>query len=81
VDYSGKRVGIVDPSTSEIRQAEIFVGVHGASNLTYAEATWTQTLPDWTSEADAREQHDAARFRLSVPYLDGFVDGDLAGDA
>ena len=20
----------------------------GASNLTYAEATWTQTLPDWT---------------------------------
>jgi hypothetical protein len=22
--------------------------VLGASNLTYAEATWTQTLPDWT---------------------------------
>jgi transposase len=48
VDYSGKRVGIVDPSTGEIREAEIFVGVLGASNLTYAEATWTQTLPDWT---------------------------------
>ena len=32
----------------EIREAEIFVGVLGASNLTYAEATWTQTLPDWT---------------------------------
>ena len=27
VDYSGKRVGIVDPSTGEIREAEIFVGV------------------------------------------------------
>ena len=27
--------------------AEIFVAVLGASNLTYAEATWTQTLPDW----------------------------------
>ena len=48
VDYSGKRAGIVDPSTGEIREAEIFVGVLGASNLTYAEATWTQTLPDWT---------------------------------
>ena len=48
VDYSGKRIGIVDPSTGEIREAEIFVGVLGASNLTYAEATWTQTLPDWT---------------------------------
>src|SRR5271165_4682835 len=48
VDYSGKRIGIVDPPTGEIREAEIFVGVLGASNLTYAEATWTQKLPDWT---------------------------------
>src|SRR5271169_1930169 len=48
LDYSGKRIGIVDPSTGEIREAEIFVGVLDASNLTYAEATWTQTLPDWT---------------------------------
>ena len=49
VDYSGKRIGIADPTTGEIREAEIFVGVlSGPSNLTYAEATWTQTLPDWT---------------------------------
>ena len=48
VDYSGKRIGIVDPTTGEIREAEIFVGVLGASNLTYAEATWTQQLVDWT---------------------------------
>ena len=48
VDYSGKRIGIVDPTTGEVREAEIFVGVLGASNLTYAEATWTQQLPDWT---------------------------------
>ncbi|MBM3654482.1 MAG: IS21 family transposase [Alphaproteobacteria bacterium] len=48
VDYSGKRIGIVDPTTGEIREAEIFVAVLGASNLTYAEATWTQKLPDWT---------------------------------
>lgn len=49
VDYSGKRIGIVNPATGEIREAEIFVAVLGASNLTYAEATWTQKLPDWTS--------------------------------
>ena len=48
VDYSGKRIAVVDPATGEIREAEIFVGVLGASNLTYAEATWTQALPDWT---------------------------------
>jgi transposase len=47
VDYSGKKIAIVDPRTGEIREAEIFVAVLGASNFTYAEATWTQTLPDW----------------------------------
>ena len=30
-----------------VRQAQIFVAVLGASNYTYAEATWTQQLPDW----------------------------------
>ena len=47
VDYSGKRVPIADPKTGEVREAEIFVGVLGASNYTYAEATWTQQLSDW----------------------------------
>ena len=47
VDYSGKKIAIVDPHNGEIREAEIFVAVLGASNFTYAEATWTQTLPDW----------------------------------
>ncbi len=47
VDYSGKKIAIVDSGTGEIRHAEIFVAVLGASNFTYAEATWTQTLPDW----------------------------------
>jgi transposase len=47
VDYSGKKVPIADPLTGEVRMAEIFVAVLGASSLTYAEATWTQSLPDW----------------------------------
>ncbi|MGV2068709.1 IS21 family transposase [Agrobacterium sp. 22-226-1] len=47
VDYSGKKIPIVDRTTGEIREAEIFVAVLGASSFTYAEATWTQTLPDW----------------------------------
>jgi hypothetical protein len=34
--------------TGEILTAELFVAVLGASSLTYAEATWTQSLPDWT---------------------------------
>jgi len=47
VDYSGKKVPIVDPLTGEVQMAEIFVAVLGASNLTYAYATWTQGLADW----------------------------------
>ena len=47
VDYSGKKVPIIDALTGEVRMAEIFVAVLGASNLTYAKATWTQSLPDW----------------------------------
>jgi transposase len=47
VDYSGKKLAIADPKTGEVREAEIFVAVLGASNYTYAEATWTQALPDW----------------------------------
>jgi transposase len=47
VDYSGKKVPIVDRDTGVVREAEIFVAVLGASSLTYAEATWSQALPDW----------------------------------
>jgi len=64
VDYSGKKIAIVDPSTGEVRDAEIFVAVLGASNYTYAEATWTQALPDWI-EAHVR----MFRFFAGVPRL------------
>ncbi len=47
VDYAGHTAEVVDRRTGEIRQAQIFVAVLGASNYTYAEATWTQQLPDW----------------------------------
>ena len=48
VDYSGQTVSVIDPATAEIRQAQIFVAVLGASNYTYVEATWSQGLADWT---------------------------------
>lgn len=47
VDYAGQTVVVIDPETGEEREAEIFVGALGASSFTYAEATWTQSLPDW----------------------------------
>lgn len=47
VDYAGQTVTVVDPGTGEERQAQVFVAVLGASSYTFAEATWTQSLPDW----------------------------------
>lgn len=47
IDYSGVTFDIIDPQTNNIRAAEIFVGVLGASKYTYAEATWTQQLHDF----------------------------------
>jgi transposase len=47
VDYAGQTVPIVDRQSGEIREAQIFVAVSGATNYTYAEATWTQGLADW----------------------------------
>ena len=47
VDYAGQTVGVVERGTGEIRVAQIFVAVLGASSYTYAEATWSQGLTDW----------------------------------
>jgi transposase len=47
VDFAGDTIEIVCAETGEVRRAQLFVGVLGASNYTYAEATWTQGLSDW----------------------------------
>jgi len=47
VDYAGHTIPVIEKRTGEIRDAQIFVATLGASNYTYAEATWTQSLPDW----------------------------------
>jgi transposase len=48
VDYAGDGVPvIIDRLTGEVRMAQIFVAVLGASSFTFAHASWTQTLPDW----------------------------------
>lgn len=47
VDYAGLTMPVTDRETGEVRAAQIFVAALGASSYLYAEATWTQTLPDW----------------------------------
>lgn len=65
VDYAGQTIPIIDGATGEIRQAQLFVAVLGASNYTYAEATWTQKLPDWIGSHAAPSSSSAVFPRYS----------------
>jgi transposase len=47
IDYSGKKLRVVDLVTGQVREVELYVGAMGASNYLYAEATWTQQVPDF----------------------------------
>ena len=47
VDWAGDTMPLFDPTTGEEHRVHIFVAALGASNYTYAEARWTETLPDW----------------------------------
>jgi transposase len=46
IDYSDG-LSFVDAMSGEIISTQLFVAVWGASNYTYAEATLSQTLPEW----------------------------------
>ncbi len=47
VDWAGDTTPVFDSATGQEHRAHIFVAALGASNYTYAEARWTETLPDW----------------------------------
>jgi transposase len=65
---AGDKLGVVvDRRTGEMRAAHIFVAAMGTSSLSFACATWSETLADWT---DAHVQAFAAfggAPRLLVP--------------
>ncbi|MBP8191937.1 MAG: IS21 family transposase [Aquabacterium sp.] len=67
VDYAGQTVPVVDASTGEITQAQVFVAVLGASNFTYACATPTQKAPDWVASIIATLEFIGGVPRLLVP--------------
>ncbi len=38
---------VINPDTGEVRTAQVFVAVLDVSSYTFAEATWSQKIPDW----------------------------------
>jgi transposase len=67
VDYAGHTMPVIDRGTGEVLQAQIFVGVMGVSNYTFAEATWSQTLPDWIGSHVRMLEHFGASPEILVP--------------
>ena len=67
VDYAGQTLPIVDRETGEVRDAQLFVGALGASQYAYAEATWTQALPDWIASHVRMLDYYGACPRVVVP--------------
>ncbi|SMP21944.1 hypothetical protein [Chryseobacterium profundimaris] len=47
VDYTGKKLHIIDKETGEQQEVEVFVSIFGASGMTFVEATWTQGKEDF----------------------------------
>ena len=67
VDYAGRTVPIYGARGEESFRAQLFVSALGASGYAYAEATRTQSLPDWlASHVRALEFYGAAP-RILVP--------------
>lgn len=62
VDFTGKKLHVVNQQTGELQEVEVFVAVLGASQLTYVEAVASQQKHDWL-----RANHNALQYFGGVP--------------
>ncbi len=53
VDYSGKKLRLIDPDTGEVTEVEVFVAILGASQLIYAEASESQKKADFIHSCES----------------------------
>ena len=63
VDFTGKKLEVIDLQTGEIKSPETFVATLGASKLIYVEAVWSQKKHDFISA-----QVNALNYIDGVPY-------------
>jgi len=67
IDYCGPTIPVVNPDTGEIRNAQLFVAAFGASNYTYAEATWSQNQADFINAHVHAFEYFHGTSKLLVP--------------
>ena len=49
IDYTGKRLSVIDPQSGEVTEVEVYVAVLGYSQMTYVEAVESQKKEDFIS--------------------------------
>ena len=64
IDFTGKKLSIVDANTGQITQVEVYVAVLGYSQLTYVEATYSQKKQDFIQATE-----NALHFFGGVPRV------------
>jgi transposase len=67
VDYAGNKLEVVDFKTGEVRKVEVFVAILGASQLTYAEASFSQKSEDWIRSNERALQYFGGVPQAIVP--------------
>jgi len=67
VDYAGHKPKVVNPTTGEVREVELFVAVLGASSYTYAEATESQRVADFLASHTRAVEYFGGVCELVVP--------------
>lgn len=78
VDFTGKKLFVTDPETGARREVEVFVAILGASQLTYAEARYTQQKADWIKANENTLRYIGGVPRAIVP--DCLKSGVTKGD-
>jgi transposase len=64
IDFTGKKLSLLDPLTGDLSQVEVYVAVLGYSQLTYVEATYSQKKHDFIQATE-----NALHFFGGVPRV------------
>ena len=64
IDFTGKKLPVIDPSTGEVMEVEIYVAILGYSQLTYVQAVASQRKEDFIAATE-----NALRFFGGVPRV------------
>ena len=67
IDYTGKKLSIVDPHTGEVTEVEVYVAILGYSQLTFVQAVFSQRKEDFIQATENALYFFGREPRVLVP--------------